>query len=150
MANQLLDNFEQIVYAKPSDIIIHQIKKLIETGQLKPGEKLPSERKLSEKLLVSRSAVRDAIKKLEFYGILKTHPQSGTIVAGMGTTALQGLITDILNVGGSDFKSLVETRIILEVNSARLAAERRTKENLQGIQKALNQYYNKLKIENRS
>lgn len=145
-ANTVLDNFEQIVYNKPSDVIINQIKTLIESGQLKPGEKLPSERKLSEKLSVSRSAVRDAIKKLEFYGILKTHPQSGTIVAGMGTTALQGLISDILNVGGNDFKSLVETRVILEINSVRLAAERRTKENIESIQGALDKYYQKLQL----
>lgn len=145
MSDNLLNNFEEIVYTKPSDIIINQIKNLIASGQLKPGERLPSERKLSEKLMVSRSAVRDAIKKLEFYGILKTHPQSGTIVAGMGTTALQGLISDILNVDGSDFKSLVETRVILEINSAQLAAERRTEDNITKIQYALDQYHNKLK-----
>lgn len=143
MADKLLENFKEIVYTKPSDIIINQIKGLIESGQLKPGEKLPSERKLSEKLQVSRSAIRDAIKKLEFYGILKTHPQSGTIVAGMGTNALKGLISDILKVDGSDFKSLVETREILEIQSAQLAAERRTEENIVKIQNALNKYHEK-------
>lgn len=140
MENAVLDNFEQIVYTKPSDIIINQIKNLIETGQLKPGEKLPAERKLSEKLSVSRSAVRDAIKKLEFYGIVKTHPQSGTIVAGMGISALQGLISEILNMDAKDFKSLVETRIILERNSAGMAAERRTDDNIVKIRIALDNY----------
>lgn len=143
MRDKLLDNFEEIVYTKPSDIIINQIKGLIESGQLNPGEKLPSERKLSEKLHVSRSAIRDAIKKLEFYGVLKTHPQSGTIVAGMGTNALQGLISDILKVDGSDFRSLVETREILEIHSAQLAAERRTPENIAKMQNALNKYHDK-------
>lgn len=146
MSDTSLDNFEQIVYAKPSDIIINQIKKLITSGQLKPGEKLPSERKLSEKLSVSRSAVRDAIKKLEFYGVLKTHPQSGTIVAGMGPTALKGLISDILTIDGSDFKSLVETRVILEINSARFAAERRSQKNIDQITNALDKYYEKLNL----
>ncbi len=144
MGDAVLDNFEEIVYTKPSDIIINQIKNLIITGQLKPGEKLPSERKLSEKLSVSRSAVRDAIKKLEFYGILKTHPQSGTVVAGIGPTALQGLISEILDIDGSDFKSLVETRVILEINSARLAAERRTEDNILKISSALDKYHSKL------
>jgi len=146
MKNTVLDNFEQIVYTKPSDIIINQIKTLIESGQLKPGEKLPSERKLSEKLLVSRTAVRDAIKKLEFYGILKTHPQSGTIVAGMGSTALRGLISEILNIDGRDFQSLVETRVILEIHSAQLAAERRTDKNISRIQSALDKYNTKLEL----
>lgn len=144
MINKVLENFEEIVYTKPSDIIINQIKNLIVTGQLRSGDKLPSERKLSEKLSVSRSAVRDAIKKLEFYGILKTHPQSGTVVAGMGTTALKGLLSDILKVDGSDFRSLVETRIILEINSARMAAMRRTDESIIRIKKALENYHAKL------
>lgn len=146
MSDEALNNFEEIIFAKPSDIIINQIKNLISTGQLKPGEKLPSERKLSERLSVSRSAVRDAIKKLEFYGVLKTHPQSGTVVAGIGPTALQGLISDILHIDGSDFKSLVETRVILEINSARLAAERRTDKNILRIQQALDLYHGKLKL----
>jgi len=144
MENTVLDNFEEIVYSKPSDIIINQIKNLIVSGQLKPGERLPSERKLSEKLSVSRSAVRDAIKKLEFYGILRTLPQSGTVVAGIGPTALKGLITEVLDIDGSDFKSLVETRIILEINSAQLAAERRTKDNIGKITNALENYHKKL------
>lgn len=144
MPDKALENFEQIVFAKPSDIIINQIKNLIISGQLKPGDKLPSERKLSERLSVSRSAVRDAIKKMEFYGVLKTHPQSGTVVAGMGLTALKGLISEILTIDGSDFKSLVETRVILEINSVKLAAERRTEKNIHQIQVALEKYHDKL------
>lgn len=144
--NGVLDSFEQIVYTKPSDIIINQIKNLIETGQLKSGEKLPSERQLSEKLSVSRSAVRDAIKKLEFYGILKTHPQSGTYVAGMGTSALQGLISEVLNMGGRDFKSLVETRVILEMHCAELACERRTETNIVKISHALEKYHDRVRL----
>lgn len=146
MSNGVLDSFEQITYTKPSDIIINQIKNLIESGQLKPGKKLPSERQLSEKLSVSRSAVRDAIKKLEFYGILKTHPQSGTYVAGLGTAALEGLISEILNMDGRDFKSLVETRLILESHCAVLAAERRTDANLIKISAALEKYHEKSKL----
>lgn len=145
MDQEILNNFEEIAYKKPADIIINQIKNLIISGQLKPGQKLPSERKLSEKLSVSRSAVRDAIKKLEFYGILKTLPQSGTVVAGIGTTALKGLISDILDINGSDFKSLVETRIILEISSAKLAAERRDDNDIINIETALEEYKRKTK-----
>lgn len=147
MNETVLNNFKEIVFEKPSDIIINQIRDLIISGELKPGQKLPSERKLSERLSVSRSAVRDALKKLEFYGVLKTLPQSGTVVAGIGTTALKGLISDILDVNGSDFKSLVETRVILETNSARLAAMRRDEEDIVQIRKALDEYCLKIKDE---
>ncbi|GAB5522713.1 MAG: FadR/GntR family transcriptional regulator [Roseivirga sp.] len=140
MAIDLLNNFTEIVVEKPVDKIINQIKKLISSGQLKPGDKLPSERMLSERFGIGRTSVRDAIRKLEFYGILKTLPQSGTIVAGMGVAALEGLISDVLHLEGADFHSLVETRYILESNSAKFAALRRTDEDIAALESSLISY----------
>lgn len=142
---EVLNNFKEIVVEKPADKIIRQIKELISSGQLKPGDKLPPERLLSERLGVGRSYLRDAIRKLEFYGIVKTLPQSGTVVAGLGITALEGLITDVLMLEEHDFQSLVETRLFLEKQIVRLAAERRTEEDLEGLEKALEAYAAKVK-----
>jgi len=122
---------------KPTDSIIRQLKFLITSGQLKPGDKLLSERKLAEKFGVGRAPVREAIKKLEFYGILKSQPQSGTYVAGLETTELENLISDALQIQTYDFYSLVETRQILEVNAIRLCCERRTEADLRLIEKSL-------------
>ncbi len=135
---EILNNFSQIVVETPVDKIIRQIRDLITSGQLTPGDRLPSERKLCEKLGVGRTHLRDALRKLEFYGILKTLPQSGTVVAGMGLPALEGLITDMLGLQANDFKSLVETRIILETNIAQLAAENRSDQDIIEIERALN------------
>lgn len=132
--------FKEIRIETPVDKIIKQLRELISTGQLKAGDKLPSERKLSEKLGVSRNYVREALQKLEFYGILKTLPQSGTVVAGIGITALEGLISDVLKIENTDFYSLVETRVVLEVEAAKLAAERRTDHDIEEIRKALFAY----------
>lgn len=140
MSKELLNNFSEIVIEKPGDKIIKQIKELISSGQLNPGDRLPSERMLSERFGVGRTYVRDAIRKLEFYGILKTLPQSGTVVAGLGITALEGLITDVLKLEGNDFHSLVETRVLLETSLARLAAERRSDDDIVSISKALEDY----------
>ena len=136
----VLKNFQEIKIETPVDKIIRQIRDLITTGQLNPGDKLPSERKLSERLGVGRTNVRDALRKLEFYGILKTLPQSGTIVAGIGITALEGLITDVLKIEDTDFASLVETRILLESEMAGLAAIRRTEDDIKNIQMAMYAY----------
>lgn len=136
----MLDNFQKIVVERPVDKIIDQIRSLISSGELKPGDKLPPERKLAEQFGVSRGPVRDAIQKLEFYGILKTQPQSGTVVAGIGISAIEGLITDVLQLEPTDFSSLVEMRVILEVNAARYAAQRRTADDIIAIQKALAAY----------
>ena len=139
-----IDNFKEIVVTKPVDIIIDQIRELITTGQLKPGDKLPSERKLSERLNIGRTHVRDAIRKLEFYGILKTLPQSGTVVAGIGMTALEGLISDVLQLDNSDFASLIETRVILEIEGIMLAAKRRTESDIEELSYALEKYHKKV------
>ena len=136
----VLQSFREIKIESPVDKIIRQIRELITSGQLKPGNRLPSERKLAERLGVSRSYIREAIRKLEFYGILRTMPQSGTVVAGIGIVALEGLITDVLKMEKSDFQDLVETRVSLEVEATRLAAERRTDEDIASIRQALADY----------
>lgn len=124
--------------------IISKIRDLINFKNLEPGDKLPSERMLSEKFEVSRSSVRDAIQKLEFYGLLKSIPQSGTFVANIGVIALNGMIEDILRLEAPEFKSLVETRILLELKTSRLAALRRTEEDLEQIKDALEAYKSKV------
>ena len=142
----MLENLEKIKIETPVDKIIIQIRTLITSGQIKPGDKLPPERKLADHLGVGRKYVRDAISKLEFYGILKTLPQSGTYVAGLGITALEGLITDVLDLEQSDFSSLVETRVAIEREAARLAALRRQPEDISSLRKALDQY--EVRVEN--
>ncbi len=152
MANQLeidnccfmLENLNKIKVENPVDLIISQIRELIISGTIKPGEKLPPERKLAEHLGVSRGQIREAINKLQFYGIVKVQPQSGTIVNGIGIVALEGLITDILKIEQVDFKSLIDTRILLEKEAARLAAINRTKDDLVQLSNALDLYEKKL------
>ncbi len=142
--SDFLRNFQEIEVESSADKIIKQIRSLITSGQLKPGDRLPPERKLAEKFGVGRTPVRDAIRKLEFYGILKTLPQSGTIVAGIGITALEGLISDVIKLENSDFAALVETRVLLETHSAYLAATRRTSDDIVMIQTALDAYAHKV------
>ncbi|MFB9057938.1 FadR/GntR family transcriptional regulator [Mariniflexile ostreae] len=124
-------------------IIIGKIRDLINFKNLEPNDKLPSERMLSDKFMVSRSVVRGAIQKLEFYGLLKSIPQSGTFVANIGATAMNGMIDDILRLEDPEFKSLVETRILLELKTVKLASLRRSKEDLEDIKKALDAYEEK-------
>ena len=124
--------------------IISQIRELINYKNLEPGDKIPSERMLADKFEVSRSIVRDAIQKLEFYGILSSIPQSGTFVANIGVIAINGMIDDILRLKEPDFKSLVETRILLEQKTARLASLRRTEADLVQIEAAMDAYSKKV------
>ncbi len=140
----MLEKLSKIEFDRPVDLIISQIRELISSGTIKPGEKLPPERKLAERLGVSRGQVREAIRKLEVYGIVKIRPQSGTVVSGIGLVALEGLLTDILKIEKTDFKALVDTRVLLDKESARLAAMHRTSDNLIQMSKALDLYEKRL------
>lgn len=137
---ELIDTIQAIQVENPVDKIIRQLKHLIVSGQLKPGDRLPAERVLSEKFGVGRSYVREAILKLEFYGLLKINPQSGTYVSGLSIKVIDSLITDIINFNKDDFSALVEARYYLERDAIRLAAERRTDEDLVIIEKAMLDY----------
>jgi GntR family transcriptional repressor for pyruvate dehydrogenase complex len=123
--------------------IIERIREYITFKNLEPGDKLPSERMLSERFEVSRNNIREAIQTLEFYGILESKPQSGTYLADIGGVAVNGMISDILQLDDPDFKSLVETRILLELKIVKLAALRRTEDQLNHIAEALEAYIKK-------
>ena len=123
-----------------TEIVITHIRNLLESGKLSPGDRLPAERKLSDDLGVSRAHVREAIRKLELYGIVRTLPQSGTYVTEQLSWSLETMISDILKIGQADFKSLVHVRTLLEIDAARLCAENRTEEDLARIKLALSDY----------
>ncbi|MCU4157104.1 FadR family transcriptional regulator [Carboxylicivirga sp. A043] len=142
---ELLENFKAIEVETPVDKIIRQIRGLIVAGYLKPGDKLPSERKLSEKLGVGRTYIRDAIKKLEFLGILNTLPQSGVVINGVDIAAMEGLLSNVMKIEKPDFFSLVETRVMMEKFSVQQAAMRRTGEDLEKLKYALDAYEKKVK-----
>lgn len=116
--------------------VFNSIKDLIKKERFKEGDKLPSERKLAEKLGVSRNQIRSAVQKLEFYGIVKTLPQSGSVITGIGVPAINNMMKDLLELEKPDFKSLVETRIIIENAAIVLAAQRCTMEQLEEIEGA--------------
>lgn len=124
----------------PVDQVISKVKALINSGVLKPGDRLPAERKMATDFGFGRTHIREALHKLEFYGIIETLPQSGSIIRGLDINTLDGLISDILDLQDHDFFSLVETRFMLEINSARLCAERWSGEDMETIEKAHSSY----------
>jgi GntR family transcriptional repressor for pyruvate dehydrogenase complex len=142
----ILKKFEEIPMNNPTDLIIRQIRELIRSGELKPGDRLPSERQLTDKLGVSRTQVRNAMKKLEFYGIVKVLPQSGTVVSSLGIPAIEGMIGNILQLDSYSFFSLVETRVMMEVQAAGWAAERCTDDDIIDLEKTYEIYLQHTKI----
>lgn len=73
--------FRPVTPEKLSTAVIRQIEQLILRGILRPGERLPPERELAERLKVSRPSLRDAISKLQVAGLLSAKPGAGVYVA---------------------------------------------------------------------
>lgn len=123
--------------------VISKIRDLINARNLERGDKLPSERMMSEKFDVKRNHVREAIRKLEFYGALRSVSQSGTILA-IGLTGFNGMIDEILSLDTPSFSELVETRISLELEMVGLASTRRSEADLLNIKGALDAFKAKI------
>lgn len=136
-----------LIHKNSSEIIqnevICKIRDLLNAKNFERGDKLPSERILSEKFGVKRNHVREALNRLEFYGVLRAKSKSGTILA-IGLTGFNGIIEEIVTIDEPTFNELVETRILLELKAVKLAAQRRTDADLKQIKDALNAF--KIKI----
>lgn len=143
-SHQVFDTIQAIQIESPVSKIISQLKQLIISGQLKPGHRLPAERLLAERFGVGRSYVREAIMKLEFYGLLKTSPQSGTFVSGYNIKILDSVFSDIINFNKDDLAALIEARYHMEVTAVQLAAIRRTENDIIGMEEALDDFDDKV------
>jgi len=131
-------SFKIIKKESTLEVIIQQIKGQIKKGILKPGEKLPSERELASLLGVSRASVREGIQALAFSGYLE-------VIQGKGTYILEMAIKydEIVNFfsGFSNYSLdyLMEARIMLEGEFARLAALNASQEEIDVIEKIFNE-----------
>lgn len=117
-------------------IVIDQIKQSIERGELKPGEKLPSERDLAEVLSVSRATVREAMSVLEAMRIVKVLPGVGIFLEENPNKELVARMGEIVRVGHHDLIQLLEVRQAIEGQAAYLASLRRTDADLVAIKEA--------------
>ncbi len=104
--------------------IVEQIKQLIDEGKLKPGDKLPAERELVERLQVSRVSVREAIKSLEMLGFVDIRPGDGTFVRDTDTDDIIRPLAMFLAVERHSLLDMFEVRRIFETAAAGLAAQR--------------------------
>lgn len=121
-----------------SDAIVEQIKSLIVEGDLKPGDRLPPERELSEMLKVGRTSVREALKALSSIGVI-TRSREGTFVAVDSRTFFQEPLNYRLALLRTNILELFEARQIIEAELAGLAAMRANQEDIEDIERLFRQ-----------
>ncbi len=115
------------------EYVIEQIKEMIASGELKDGEKIPSERELAERFEVSRVPIREALKILEFMGILDSSRGDGTYLRSLSAEEAIRMVDFAVTASGETMIELLELRMNLEGFAAYHAARRRTKEDLEKI-----------------
>ena len=116
--------------------VADQIQALIVADSLHPNDKLPSERDLAERLGISRTVVREAIRTLSVRGLVQVKPGCGTYVRELrpeDAMAPLKLLLKLRQTAGS-LQNLYEVRRMLEVEIAGLAAERATEEDCAALQ----------------
>lgn len=112
--------------AQVADVVCERIERLIVDGVLKVGQLLPSERRLTEKLGVSRTALREGLKVLRARGIIETEQGKGSFVARMDAHPPTSPLMHLFASQPRTLYDLFEVRSLLEGESARLAALRGT------------------------
>jgi GntR family transcriptional regulator, transcriptional repressor for pyruvate dehydrogenase complex len=125
--------------------ILGHIHQLVEDGVLKPGDKLPSERKLAERFRVGRSSVRDAIRILEVRGVVKARQGGGTVVQAFTSDALVAELAGTLVRKRALVQELMEVRCMLEPPLAARAAAHASAEQIEHMEDVLQRQRRKLK-----
>jgi len=131
--------FKPIRPKKISEEIVEQIKLLISQGELKPGERIPSERDLATMLSVSRPSVREALMVLEAMGFVDSRQGGGTFVRSLAEFSMADPLSVL--VGEKDprmLHALAEVRMGLETWSAFLAAKRAKPEEIARLRELYN------------
>ncbi|WP_454810684.1 FadR/GntR family transcriptional regulator [Paenarthrobacter nitroguajacolicus] len=117
-----------------ADIASH-LEQLILTGQVRPGEKIPPEREIAEKLGVSRTSVRQAIHELTLKGLTDRKPGKGTVVTALDSKA--GSLLNALSQEDRQLFQVTDLRQVVEPAVAHRAAERVTPAILQQLEDVL-------------
>jgi GntR family transcriptional repressor for pyruvate dehydrogenase complex len=120
-----------------SDQVTEVLRGRIESGQLKPGEKLPAEVMLAPEFGVSRTVVREAISRLKHEGLLESRQGSGVFVSHKPAISPLKIDESVLESRNSVLQ-ILELRRAIESEAAGLAAQRRSARQLREIESALN------------
>lgn len=133
--------FQPIKTQRVSDEIFRQIYEILLSGELSPGEQLPTERQLAEQFATSRASVREALRGLEQRGVIYTKKgvNGGVFVADLNHELVSRPFSDLLQLKKVSIHDIAEVRKIFEPHAAWLAAERATPEHLKELEEAIDE-----------
>ena len=124
--------FTAVVPNRMSEAIVEQIKSLIRSNQLLPGDRLPSERDLGERLGVSRVTVREALRVLEAGGLvdIRVGARGGAFVTSPSSVQLGSGLANLISLSPLTAAEVTESRQVVELGIIPLVVERATDEDI--------------------
>jgi len=128
--------FEPIAPSRAFEEIAAQIRELVASGRLKPGDRLPAERDLSAKFKVSRNTLREALRALELSGMIELRKGAvggAFVLPGSSGVVVNGM-KDLYHLGAIKPEHLTEARVWLSEIVVRVACERLTEEDLAALE----------------
>ena len=118
--------------------VVDSLTKVIIAGDLKPGDKIPTEMELAEGFGVGRNSIREAIKILVYYGILEIRRAEGTFVCnGFNKVMIDPMVYGVILHQSDDYRNLMELREMMEVGVMRLAIAKYNEEDLKKLHSKL-------------
>ena len=130
--------FKKIKNKSVVQTVVDSITKAIIAGELRPGDKIPTEPELAESLGVARSSVREAIKILTYLGVLESKRHEGTFVCnGFEESMIDPMVYGII-LNQDSFENLMELREMTEAGMMRLAIKNHDEAELAELENRLN------------
>jgi len=129
--------FVPIRSSKISDEVYKQLVSLISSGQLKPGEKLPSEREMATDFGISRQSIREALYRAEIVGLIEVRQGEGSFVLSSIGESLKAPLLVLLEEEAGRIFEFLEVRKLIEGWCAERAAREATGEDLEKMKEIL-------------
>ncbi|HMJ54117.1 MAG TPA: FadR/GntR family transcriptional regulator [Polyangiaceae bacterium] len=117
-----------------AEVVLGKIRKMIETGELRPGDRLPAERELAKRFRISRASLRAALHSMAGMGLLQFRHGSGTYIKEGPPVLNDGPLSLLASLHGFTDDEMFEARRHLEVGVSGLAAERASLADLAKMQ----------------
>jgi GntR family transcriptional repressor for pyruvate dehydrogenase complex len=130
-----------------SEAIVDQIKTLIRTNRLRPGDRLPSERELCERMGVSRVTVREALRILEAGGLveIRVGARGGAFVTTPSSERLGAGLADLINLAPVTAVEVTEARLVFELGIIPTIVERATDEDVEDLRRLTREHVTALR-----
>lgn len=124
-----------------SSVVMDQIVHYLLSGELKPGDKLPTEHEFAQQLGVGRNSIREAIKMLSSIGVIEIKRGAGTFIAeSMSSSILNPLILSLVFEQGAS-NELLELRFLLDTGVAELVIEKASDEDITRLEEANQKFH---------